>query len=310
VNPLRRGYLLGIAAYFCWGVFPIYFKMLAPSTPWEILAHRVIWSALFVGLLLTAVRGWRFLRPLARRPRTLAAIGLTAVLISINWGTYIYAVLSNHVVESSLGYFITPLVSVVLGVMVLGERMRPLQWVAIGAGTAAVVVLTIDYGRPPWIALILACSFGAYGLVKKQQGLPAAEGLFVESAALAVPGLGYLALLAWQGQSTVGVSAPWHTVLLLASGVITAVPLLLFAGAANRIPLSELGILQYIAPILQLAIGVAVFHEPMPPVRLAGFALVWLGLAVFTWDAVRAVRRSRRERAATPVPVGTDHVTS
>jgi chloramphenicol-sensitive protein RarD len=316
VNQLRRGYLFGIAAYVCWGVFPIYFKMLSPATPLEILAHRVIWSALFVAVILSVLRAWSFVPVLARRRRTLAAIGLAAILISINWGTYIYAVSANHVVESSLGYFITPLVSVVLGVLVLGERMRRWQWVAIGIGTVAVAVLTLDYGRPPWIALTLAASFGAYGLVKKRLGLPPAEGLFVESAALAVPGVAYLALITVQGHSSLGDSSPGrspalHIALLIASGAVTAVPLLLFAGAANRIPLSELGILQYIAPIFQLAIGVGIFHEPMPPARLAGFALVWLALAIFTWDAVRAVRRGRRERAAAPgALVGADQATS
>jgi chloramphenicol-sensitive protein RarD len=303
VDTLRRGYLYGIAAYLCWGVFPIYFKLLAPASPWEILAHRVIWSAVFVGILLSLARQWRVLAQLRRRPRTLAVVGVAAALISVNWGTYIYAVSTNHIVESSLGYFITPLVTVVLGVLVLGERLHPAQWAALGIGAAAVAVLTVDYGRLPWIALALAASFGGYGLIKKRLGLAPLEGLFVESAALAAPGLAYLAVLGAQGHSTFGHGSGWHTVLLLSSGVFTAVPLLFFAGAANRIPLSELGILQYIAPVMQLAIGVGLYHEPMPPARLAGFALVWLALAVFTWDAIRAVRRTRRAQAATNAPV-------
>jgi chloramphenicol-sensitive protein RarD len=187
---------------------------------------------------------------------------------------------------------------VLLGVLVLRERLRPAQWTAIGIGAAAVAVLTADYGRLPWIALTLALSFGAYGLVKKRLGLPAAEGLLVESAVLAVPAVAYLGYLIAAGRSTFGQVSTPHTVLLLMAGVITAVPLLCFAGAANRIPLSALGILQYVTPTLQLGFGVLIFGEPMPPARLAGFALVWAALAVFTWDAFRNARAMRRDAAA------------
>ncbi|OLB80563.1 MAG: protein rarD [Actinobacteria bacterium 13_2_20CM_2_71_6] len=300
MGELRRGYLFGIAAYVLWGFFPLYFKLLRPAGPLEILAHRVVWSALFVGLLLTIARSWRRIRDLLRRPRTVLVVGLAAVLIAVNWGTYIYGVNTARIVETSLGYFITPLISVAFGLAVFGERLRPAQWGALAAGTAAVAVLTVDYGRPPWIALTLAVSFASYGLVKKRLGLPATDGLFVESAALALPALGYLAWLTAVGHGTfVGVSA-WHTVLLLISGAVTAVPLLLFAGSANRIPMTGLGILQYIAPILQFFVGVAIEHEPMPPARLFGFALVWLALAAFTWDALRHARRS--SRGAVPEP--------
>ncbi|MER5702108.1 EamA family transporter RarD [Micromonospora sp. NPDC002296] len=298
MTPLRLGYLYGLGAYLLWGFFPLYFKLLQPAGPLEILAHRIVWSVVFVTLLLAALRNVGFLRALARRPRALAGIVAAAALIALNWGTYIYLVNSERVVETALGYFINPLVSVLLGVTVLRERLRPAQWLALGIGAAAVGVLTVDYGRLPWLALTLAVSFAAYGLVKKRLGLPAAEGLFVESAVLALPALGYLGWLAATGGPAFGHVSAGHTALLVSAGAATAIPLLFFAGAANRLPLTALGMLQYVAPILQLGCGVLIFHEPMPPARLAGFALVWLALVVFTTDALRHARRSRR--AATP----------
>jgi chloramphenicol-sensitive protein RarD len=297
----RRGFLYGLSAYVCWGFFPLYFKTLRPAGALEILAHRVIWSVLFVALLLTGVRGWRRVAALLRRPRTLAWIALAATLIAVNWGVYIYGVNSSHVVETSLGYFITPLISVAFGLAVFGERLRAAQWAALGLGAVAVVVLTADYGRPPWIALTLAVSFSTYGLVKKRLALPPTDGLFLESAALAVPGLAYLAWLTSTGRGTFG-HGSGHTVLLLVAGAITAIPLLMFAASANRVPLTTLGTLQYITPILQLGCGVFIYHEPMPPAQLAGFALVWVALAVFTWDAMRTARRSARPGATGPRP--------
>ncbi|WP_433346527.1 EamA family transporter RarD [Micromonospora sp. CA-111912] len=300
MTPLRLGYLYGLGAYLLWGFFPLYFKLLQPAGPLEILAHRIVWSMVFVTLLLAALRNIGFLRALARRPRALAGIAAAAALIALNWGTYIYLVNSERVVETALGYFINPLVSVLLGVTVLRERLRPTQWLALGIGAAAVGVLTVDYGRLPWLALTLAVSFAAYGLVKKRLGLPAAEGLFVESAVLALPALGYLGWLATAGGLKFGHVSAGHTALLVLAGAATAIPLLFFAGAANRLPLTALGMLQYVAPILQLGCGVLIFHEPMPPARLAGFALVWLALMVFTTDALRHARRSRRPRRPTP----------
>ncbi|HZN72591.1 MAG TPA: EamA family transporter RarD [Micromonosporaceae bacterium] len=283
----RRGYLYGLAAYVSWGFFPIYFKHLQPSGAVEILAHRVVWSAVFVAVLLFAMRRWRSIGALIREPRRLGGVLLAAVLIAVNWGTYIYGVNTDRVVETSLGYFINPLISVLFGVVLFGERLRRAQWVALGVGAVAVGVLTVDYGRLPYIALILAVTFATYSLIKKRLGLPPTDGLFVESAALAVPALAYLAVLQAHGGGTVGDVSPGHTTLVLIGGVLTAIPLLFFAGAANRIPMTGLGILQYVAPILQLAVGVFLYHEPMPPARLAGFALVWLALAIFTWDALR-----------------------
>ncbi|BCJ52869.1 protein RarD [Actinoplanes sp. NBRC 14428] len=297
----RRGYLYGLTAYALWGFFPVYFKLLKPASPLEILAHRVIWSVVFISLLLAVAKNWRFLARLVRDRRLLGGITLAGLLIGVNWATYIYGVNSSRVVETALGYFITPLVVVLLGVTVQRERLRAWQWVAVGVGAAAVAVLTVDYGHLPYIALLLAASFGTYSLVKKRLSMPPAEGLFVESSVLAVPALAYLVWLNASGGAEFGRVSAWHTVLMVLSGVATAVPLLLFAGAANRVPLVGLGILQYVAPILQLGFGVLVFHEPMPAPRLAGFALVWVALIIFTVDGVRragAVQRTATDPAA------------
>ncbi|MBM2617993.1 EamA family transporter RarD [Actinoplanes sp. LDG1-06] len=292
----RRGYLYGIGAYVLWGFFPIYFKHLQPASPLEILAHRVIWSVVFVSLLLAAMRNWAFVKRLARSPKLLGGLTLAALLIGANWGAYIYGVNSDRVVETALGYFITPLVIVLLGVTVQREKVHALQWVAVGVGAVAVAVLTVDYGHLPYIALILAGSFGTYSLVKKRMSLPPAEGLFVESSVLALPALVYVAWLTTAGDAEFGHVSATHTVLMIFSGLATALPLLLFAAAANRVPMVGIGILQYIAPILQLAVGLLIYHEPMPPARLAGFALVWLALIIFTVDALR--RRPRRGETA------------
>ncbi|MEV0879304.1 EamA family transporter RarD [Micromonospora echinofusca] len=298
MTPLRLGYLYGFVAYLIWGFFPLYLRLMRPAGSIEILAHRIVWSVAFVALLLGALRNVGFLRALLRRPRALAGIGVAATLIAVNWGTYIYGVTSDRVVETALGYFINPLVVVLLGVTVLRERLRPTQWVALGISGLAVAVLTVDYGRLPYLALVLAFSFAGYGLAKKQLGLPAAEGLFVESAVLALPALAYLGWLTATGDGTFGQVSVGHTLLLVSAGAATAIPLLLFAGAANRLPLTGLGMIQYLAPILQLGCGVLIFHEPMPPARLAGFALVWAALIVFTVDAVRHSRRTRAARRA------------
>ena len=300
MSQLRRGYLYGIGAYSLWGFMPLYIKLLRPAGPVEVLAHRVVWSVAVLAVVLFAMRGWRPLWHLVRRPAALKGVALAAGILAVNWGTYIYGVNTDRVVETALGYFINPLVVVLLGVGALGERLRAAQWTAVGIGGTAVVVLTVTYGRIPYIALTLALSFAAYGLLKKRLGLPAAQGLFVESAVLALPALGYLGWLAWRADSTFTSISPGHTALLVAAGVVTAVPLLFFAGAANRIPLTGMGMLQYITPTLQLGLGVLIFHEPMPPTRLAGFALVWGALTVFTTDGIRHARGQRRTG---PLPV-------
>ena len=307
VDEERRGFAFGLAAYLMWGFFPIYFKLLRPASPLEILAHRVIWSVVFITLVLTVMRNWRFLGRIARSPRLLGGITAAAVLIAINWGTYIYGVNSSRVVETALGYFITPLVLVLLGVTVQRERLRVWQCVAVGVGAVAVVVLTIDYGRLPYIALVLAASFGSYSLVKKRLSLPPAEGLFVESSVLAVPALAFVVWLAATGHAKFGHVSAGHTVLMVLSGVATAVPLLLFAAAANRVSMVGIGILQYVAPILQLAVGLLIYHEPMPPARLAGFGLVWVALIIFTIDGIRG---SRRRTVADPTAATVEPTTA
>lgn len=304
MGQARSGYVYGVAAYLCWGLFPLYWKLLEPAGALEILAHRIIWSLVLVAVVVALRRRWGAIAALLRQRRRVALIGLASALIAVNWGTYIYGVGTGRVVETSLGYFINPLVTVLLGVFVLRERLRTVQWVAIGIGAAAVGVLTADYGHVPWLALTLAFSFGLYGLVKKRLGVPALDGLTVESGTLALPALMYVLFLAAHDHSTFGDQAG-HTTLLILGGAVTAVPLLLFAGAANRIPLSTIGLLQYLAPILQLACGVLVFHEPMPAPRLAGFGLVWLALAIFAGDGLRHARVESRRTAVVnkPAPV-------
>jgi chloramphenicol-sensitive protein RarD len=295
----RKGLLAGIGAYFLWGLFPLYWPLLEPAKPVEILAHRIVWSFVFLAVVLAATIGFRWVRTLGRRRALLLA--LAAVLITVNWGTFIHGVNSDQVVEVSLGYFINPLVTVALGVTVLRERLSRPQQVAVLIAAAAVVLLALDYGRPPWIALTLAFSFGLYGLIKKHVGVDGTQSLAVETAVLVVPALAYLAWLEADGSATFATEGAGHIALLAFGGVATAVPLMLFGAAAIRIPLSTVGLLQYIAPSIQFLIGVGLNHEAMPLSRLAGFALVWVALATFTADAVRKARRSAR--AAHPVPV-------
>ena len=251
-------------------------------------------------MLLTAQRSWASVRVLGQDQRSLAILVTAAVLIAANWCLYIYGVNSDQVVETALGYFINPIVTVMLGVLVLGERLRTTQWAAIALGTVAVVVLAVDYGRPPWIALGLAFSFGTYGLLKNKVGarVGAVQSLTVETAVLCLPALGWLVLLESQGEGQFGHAGLGHTLLLASTGVVTAVPLLFFAAAARRVPLSVLGLLQYLTPVLQFLTGVLVYDEPMPASRLAGFALVWAALCVLTFDSLRNRRRNQRRAAA------------
>jgi chloramphenicol-sensitive protein RarD len=304
VDERRLGIASGLGAYALWGLFPLYFPLLEPAGGFEIVAHRVVWSLLFIGVLLTAVRRWSLVRAAVSDRRTMLVLAGAAVLISGNWLVFVYGVNSGHVVETSLGYFINPLVSVLLGVVVFSERLRPLQWTAVGLAAVAVVVLTVDYGRPPWIALSLAFTFGLYGVMKKLVRVEAAPGLFLETALVALPAVGVLAVLHSQGEGTFGNLGALHTVLLVLSGVATAVPLLLFAAAARRVPLSTVGLLQYLTPCMHLTIGVFVYGEPMPAVRLVGFALVWAALGVFTADTLRHARAGSRRAVAEAVPAG------
>ncbi|WP_329117304.1 EamA family transporter RarD [Streptomyces sp. NBC_01353] len=297
-NEGRAGLLYGIGAYGMWGLVPLFWPLLKPAGAVEILAHRMVWSLAVVGIALLALRRWGWIRELVRSPRKLGLITFAATVITVNWGVYIWAVNAGQVVEASLGYFINPLVTIALGVLLLKERLRPAQWVAVGVATTAVLVLSIGYGRPPWISLILAFSFGVYGLVKKKVNIGGLESLAAETAVQFLPALAYLLWLGTQGSTTFGTEGAGHAALLAATGIVTAVPLVCFGAAAIRVPLSTLGLLQYLAPVFQFGLGVLYFHEAMPPERWAGFSLVWLALTILTWDALRTARRSRAKAEA------------
>jgi len=302
----RRGTLLGLSAYLLWGLFPLYFPLLAPAGAVEVLVHRVLWTAVLCCVLLLALRRWRPLLALARQGRVVALLALAAAVIAVNWGVYIYATQQAHVIEASLGYFINPVVTVGLAVLLLRERLRPLQWAAVGVGVVAVVVITLDYGRPPWIALVLAVSFGTYSLVKKQvgstgpggRGVSALTSLSAETLLLTPLAVVALVGIEASGRGTLTADPPWHLVLLASTGVVTAVPLLLFAAGAARVPLTTTGLLQYVTPVMQLVIGVAVLGERMPLSRWVGFALVWVALVLLTTDMLRTARRGRRASSA------------
>ena len=285
----RRGTLLGVAAYLMWGLFPLYWPLLEPAGALEILAHRVVWSLVAVAVLL--VVSGRSVRALPRARRPLLLLIGAAVLIGVNWGVYIWGVNNGHVLETSLGYFINPLVSVALAVVVLHESLRPVQWAAVAVAAGGVVVLTVVAGRPPWIALALAFSFGTYGLVKKVVGVAAIEGLVVETAVLTPVALVFLLVVAATGDSHFTSRGTGHAVLLVTTGVVTIAPLLAFAGAASRVPLNRLGLMFYMTPTIQFLIGVLLRHEPVSAGRLVGFVLVWLALALFTVDTATTRRR-------------------
>jgi chloramphenicol-sensitive protein RarD len=296
------GLVYAILAYGLWGLLPLYFLLLAPTGAFEIVAWRVLFSLVFCALLITVTRRWAPLLAVLRRPRAVWTMGLAGILIFVNWQTYVYGTLSGHVVEAALGYFINPIVTVFLGVLVLHERLRVIQWVAVGISLVAVVVLTLGYGSLPWISLVLAFSFGLYGLIKKRVGgtVDALTGLTLETMWLAPIAIVQLLVVGAVSGLTFGTISPWHTVGLLTTGVVTAVPLLFFAAAARRLPLTYLGLIQFFAPVLQFLVGVFILHEPMPPERWLGFGLVWVALVILTTDMVvtgRAPRRASLEPA-------------
>jgi len=297
------GYLSAVVSYVCGGLFPLYLRLLRPSSALEILAHRIVWSSIFLVGIISVGRTWRRLRSLLR-PRTLGYLTVASVLIAVNWGTYIYGVSSQRVVETSLGSYMVPLATVLLGVVVLREQLGVGQWVAMALAGVAVVVLTIDYGHIPVVALVIAGTLALYGLVKKRVQLPATDGMALESALLVLPAAGFLVVLAWHNQATFGHVSTLHTVLMVASGGVNAALLLTYVGAANRIPLSAMGLLHYLAPTIQLGCAVLILGEPLPRERLVGFGLVWVALAVFLADGIRrartASRRADRDLATSP----------
>jgi chloramphenicol-sensitive protein RarD len=297
---MNRGILDAIGAYTLWGILPIYWKALQTVPALEILCHRTVWSLVLVLLVLAARRRWSWIATSLRRPRTLVLFFASACLLGANWFIYIWAVNSGHVVDSSLGYFINPLVSVLLGVIFLHERLRRWQAAAVVIAAAGVLYLTVGVGAFPWIGLLLAGSFGTYGLLRKTAPLGSLEGLALETALLSLPALGYLLTLEGTGGAAFGHESAATSLLLAGAGAVTAFPLLLFATAARSITLATVGILQYIAPTLQFLLGVLAYHEPFSPARLAGFAIIWLALAIYTGEALIHERHRRASSLSSP----------
>jgi len=295
----RRGLLYGVSAYALWGVVPVFWKLLAGIDPVEVLAHRIVWGVAAFALIVPFAGAGPALRVAMRDRRTLAVMALSGSLLALNWGIFVGSVATGHLLEASLGYFINPLVSVGLGMVVLGERMRRLQWLAIAFAFAGVVLMTWYAGRIPWISLLLAATFGSYGLVRKVARVESLVGSTLETALLAPIAAGYLVLVAMRGEGALGHTDATTHLLLVATGVVTAGPLLLFTSAARRLPLSTIGFLQYLSPTGQFLLAVLVYGEPFSADRLLAFALIWAGLAVFSLDLLRL---RRRPRVADPSP--------
>jgi chloramphenicol-sensitive protein RarD len=294
---MRAGVLYGIGAYGLWGLFPLYFHLLDDVAPTEVLANRIVWSLIVVLGVLFAGRRMTQLRAVAADRRALRLLMIGGALIALNWGLYIYAVSADHVLEAALGYFITPLVSVAFGMAFFGERLRPAQTAALVLGTVAVAVLTSAAGHFPWISIVLALTFGTYGLLKKLAGVGAAESLAVETLTLVGPALILIVALAVAGSGSFASDGLSTTLLLVAAGPVTAVPLILFAACVTRVPLSMVGLLQYLTPVGQFLIGWLALSEPMTTERWVGFALVWVGLTALTWDGLRHAGDDRRAAA-------------
>jgi chloramphenicol-sensitive protein RarD len=289
----RRGLLLALLAYVWWGLSPVFWKQLADLPALDKLAHRIVWTVVFVAVLHTVGRTWGPVRTALADRRNRWAAATAGLLISVNWGVFIWAVAEDHVVDASLGYFVNPLVSVVLGVVVLGETLRRGQWLAVAIAAVGVAWLTVEAGGVPWIAVVLALSFGFYGLVRKQAPMGSLDGLTLETGVLVVPALVFLAVRAGAGEGTLAASDPGTTALLVLSGVVTAMPLLAFAAAARTVPLSTVGILLYVNPTLQFLVGAVVYDESVPAARLAGYVVVWCALGVYAAEGLRHHRRSQ-----------------
>ena len=283
------GLLFGLAAYVMYGLFPLYWPLLEPANPLEIVSHRAVWTLIFCLIVLAISKQVKSTIVILKNPRQMLGLLSTTLLISVNWLTYIWATNNGHVVEAALGYYITPLLIIAFGVVLLREKLRPLQWVAVSIAAIGVLILTLDYGRLPWVGISLALSWGTYGLVKKKLGLGALDGLALETLISLIPYGFYLLYLGRQGTGQFG-HAPLLTILLISAGAITAIPLLLFNGSANRLPYSTIGLLQYITPSLQFAIGVWVRHEDMPTARWVGFIVIWFALIALGTDLVRSSR--------------------
>jgi chloramphenicol-sensitive protein RarD len=296
----RAGLIFGVTCYLVWGLFPLYVVQLEFASALEIVAHRVLWSLLLCLGMLTLTRRLPEFVALLRTPRQFGALALAAALIACNWLTYVYAATTGQVLQASLGYFINPLLTILLGVLVLHERLRPAQWLAVGIGLIAIVVIAAGQGRPPWLALVLAVSFGCYGLSKKLAGRHIAPipSLTVETLVLAPLALLALAWLDARGQTHFTARGASSALWLMSTGIATTIPLITFAAAARRLPLSTLGLLQYIGPSLQFVIAVAIAHEPMSPSRWTGFAMIWAALLMVSVDALHAQHRRRRQTAA------------
>jgi chloramphenicol-sensitive protein RarD len=295
VGSARAGTVAAVLAFLLWGLFPLYWKMLAAVPAVEVVAHRTAWGFVAMAAWVTQRGRWKDARAVASRPGTIARLAGSAVLIAVNWLLYVWAVAHDHVVEASLGYFINPLVNVLLGVLVLGERLSRAQRVAVALAAAGVAVLTVGHGRLPWIALALAASFGLYGLARKTVGADSVVGLLWETGLLAPLAAGWLLSLEARGSGAFGAAHPGASALLALGGAVTAVPLVLFAQGARSLPLSTVGLLQYLSPSIQFLLAVLVFREPFTPAHAAAFAFIWAALAVLTWDLRR---RLRHERAA------------
>ena len=296
----RRGVWLAVGAYIMWGLLPIYWKALHNVPAAAILANRIVWSAVFVTVLLSVQRHWGWLPAALRSRRTVLTYVGAGVLLSINWYIYIWAVNAGFLVDSSLGYFITPLINVLLGVLVFRERLRMTQWVAVGLATAGVLYITFTYGQLPWIGLSLALTFGVYGLVKKRARLPSLEGMALETGAILLPALAFLVYEETAGAGVLGHVDWWTTLLLIGTGVITVIPLLWFADAAQRIPLSMLGLIQYIAPTLMFLIGLLAYHEAFDMHKLVGFILIWAALVVYWTTSMRTAKPAPAAQAPAP----------
>jgi len=291
-----EGTAFAIGAYLIWGMFPIYWKQLDGISALQLIAHRIAWSFALLGILVLGTRSSRTLLNALDRRAARTYLG-AAVLISVNWFAYVWAVTHGLIVEASLGYFINPLLSVLLGVILFGERLRLLQWLPLGIAALAVAYLTITLGSFPWLAVLLAVTFGLYGAMKKTAPLGAMFGLAVETGILFLPAVGYLVAVEVLGTGAFFHGTPQEDLLMIGAGIVTAVPLLLFAAAVTRVSMTTIGILQYLTPTMQFLIGIAVYDEPFPKARLIGFSLVWVGLALFWIEGIFARRSLARAQA-------------